>query len=290
MEDTVNSVLDKLMKTIRAVILVTTTVAAMAAASGLTNAGDEATGEFSSPYTSLRLLNAGKQSDVWRSGIYITMQEGWKTYWRVPGDGGVPPSFDWSDSDNVETARVMMPLPHRFIDENGEGIGYKNEVVFPVDVKPKDPAKPAILSLKMFYAVCNDICVPVQAEVKLGIEANSASASDKFRLRVARATVPVKPDAGRLSVLSLKQIELDGKKSLEVSIRGIHSPSETDIFVEADGSSYFRKPELVGQSDEMTTWRIAVDSIGDPVSLVGKSVRLTIADGETGLVHEGMLQ
>ena len=43
----------------------------------------------------------------------------------------------------LRATSVMMPLPHRFIDENGEGIGYKTEVVFPVDVTPKDPSKPA---------------------------------------------------------------------------------------------------------------------------------------------------
>jgi len=290
MEAILNLLLDRLMKTIRTITLITMFSTAIAAVSSLANAGDEPTGEFSSPYTTLRLLNAGKQSDVWHSGIYITMQEGWKTYWRVPGDGGVPPSFDWSGSENVETTEVMMPLPRRFIDENGEGIGYKSEVIFPVDVKPRDPSKPARLSLKIFYAVCNDICVPVQAEVKVDIDAKSVSASDKFRLRVARAAVPVKPDTDRLSVMSLRQIAVAGKSLLEVSLKGIQSPSEVDIFVETDGGSYFRKPELVGQSDEMTTWRIAVDSYGGPLSLAGKSVRLTIADGETGLVHEGVLQ
>ena len=258
--------------------------------SGPAGAGDEVTREFSSPYTSLRLMNAGKQSDVWHSGIYITMQKDWKTYWRVPGDGGVPPSFDWSGSENVETAKVTMPLPHRFIDENGEGIGYKTEVVFPVDVTPKDPSKPARLDLKIFYAVCNDICVPVQAEVKVDIDAHSVSASDKFRLRVARAAVPVEADVDRLAVKALRQIEADGKLALEVSLKGIKSPEDADIFVEAEGNSYFRKPELVGQSGPVSTWRIAVDSYGAAVSLIGKPVRLTIADGETGLVHEGVLQ
>ena len=282
--------LDRLMKTIRNIAIMTTAGAAIVAFSGLANADETPTREFSSPYTSLQLLNAGRQSDVWHSGIYITMKKGWKTYWRVPGDGGVPPSFDWSGSENIKTTKVMMPLPHRFIDENGEGIGYKTEVVFPVDVIPRDPTKPAMLSLKIFYAVCNDICVPVQAEVRLDIDAKTASASDKFRLRVARAAVPVEAQDKRLSVLSLKQVEADGRNSLEVSLKGIKSPAQTDIFVEADGHFYFRKPELVSQSDEMTTWRIAVDSFGGPVSLAGKSVRLTIADGDTGLVHQGVLQ
>ena len=281
--------LDRPMKIIRHILEVAAATAIIAVSSPA-NAGDPVTEEFSSPYSSLRLLNAGKQSDVWRSGIYITMQKGWKTYWRVPGDGGVPPSFDWSGSQNVAATQVMMPLPHRFVDENGEGIGYKTEVVFPVDVKPIDPDRPVSLSLNMFYAVCNDICVPVQAQVKLEIDAKSASASDKFRLRVARAAVPVNADENRLSVLSLRQLEANGKASLEVSLKGIKSPAQADIFVETEGNSYFRKPELVSRSGEMTTWRIAVDSFGGPVSLAGKSVRLTIADGETGLVHEGVPQ
>lgn len=282
--------LDTLMKRIRDIILTAAVTVAIGMAPGPLNAGDETTREFSSPYSSLRLLNAGKQSGVWRSGIYIKMQEGWKTYWRVPGDGGVPPSFDWSGSENLEATQVMMPLPHRFIDENGEGIGYKSEVVFPVDVKPIDPDKPVRLSLNMFYAVCNDICVPVQAQVKVNIDAQSASASDRYRLRVARAAVPVNAAEDRLSVLSLGQVEANGKVSLEVSLKGIKSPSQADIFVEAEGHAYFRKPELVSRSGDVTVWRISVDSFGETPPLSGKSVQLTIADGETGLVHEGVLQ
>ncbi len=278
------------MKTVRNITVMTLLGAILLSVSTLANAGDEPTREFSSPYTSLRLMNAGEQAGVWRSGVYITMQKGWKTYWRVPGDGGVPPSFDWSGSENVAKTSVMMPLPHRFTDENGEGIGYKTEVVFPVDVKPQDPSKPAMLDLKIFYAVCNDICVPVQAQVKVGIDASTVSAADKFRLRVARAAVPVETDADRLAVTSLRQVEVGDKFALEVSLKGIRSPADADIFVEAAGNSYFRKPEIVSQSGDIGTWRIAVDNYGDAVSLAGKTVRLTIADGDTGLVHEGVLQ
>lgn len=278
------------MRPFRNTSLIPMIAAVLAVVSGVAAAGDQPTREFTSPYSSLRLMNAGKQSDVWRSGIHITMQQGWKTYWRVPGDGGVPPSFDWSASENVEAVKVMMPLPHRFADENGEGIGYKTEVIFPVDVTPRDISRPARLDLNIFYAVCNDICVPVQAQVKLDIDATSVSASDRFRLRVARATVPAEPAADRLAVRSLRQVEVDGKPALEVSLTGLRSPGDADIFVEADGVSYFRKPELISQSGSVSTWRIAIDSSGGAVALAGKPVRLTIADGETGLVHEGVLQ
>lgn len=278
------------MKTVRNIIGMALLGAVLLSVSAPAHAGDQPTREFSSPYTSLRLMNAGEQAGVWHSGVHITMQKGWKTYWRVPGDGGVPPSFDWSGSENVATTKVMMPLPHRFTDENGEGIGYKTEVVFPVDVKPQDPSRPAMLDLKIFYAVCNDICVPVQAQVKVGIDASTVSVADKFRLRVARAAVPVETGADRLAVTSLRQVEVGDKFALEVSLKGIRSPADADIFVEAAGNSYFRKPEMVSRSGDTGTWRIAVDNYGDAVSLAGKTVRLTIADGDTGLVHEGVLQ
>jgi DsbC/DsbD-like thiol-disulfide interchange protein len=267
------------------------TVCGLAACAGsAAYAGDTLGREFSSPYTSLRVMNAGKRGDAWQSGLHVTMQTGWKTYWRMPGDGGVPPQFDWSASDNVKTANVMMPLPHRFSDENGEGIGYKSEVVFPVDVTPIDASKPATVLLKMFYAVCNDICVPVQAEVKHMLNADTVSASDSFRLKQARKAVPVPVSAGSLSVTAMKQVSIDGKPAIEMTLKGMKHPSAADVFVEAQGTSYFRKPELIGQSGDETIWRLMIDSYGKAPDLAGKPVRLTIADGETGLVHEGVLQ
>ena len=138
--------------------------------------------------------------------------------------------------------------------------------------------------------MCNDICVPVQAAVRVNIDASTVSAADKFRLKVARAAVPVEPAADRLEVTSLKQIDVNGKRALEVSMTGIKSPAEADIFVEAGSNSYFRKPELIRESGSTGTWRIAMDSYGEAVSLAGKPVTLTIADGDTGLVHKGVLQ
>ena len=87
-----------------------------------------------SDFTSLRLLNAGMESGEWKAGIEITMKPGWKTYWRVPGESGVPPQFDWAASENAGNMQVDMPVPKRFRDDNGEGIGYQGTVVFPVSV------------------------------------------------------------------------------------------------------------------------------------------------------------
>ena len=67
-----------------------------------------------------------------RAGIEIKMQPGWKTYWRYPGDSGVPPAFDFSGSENLKTATVLYPAPHLFTDETGQSLGYKDAVIFPL--------------------------------------------------------------------------------------------------------------------------------------------------------------
>src|SRR5436309_312013 len=73
------------------------------------------------------------------AGVELQLPEGWKTYWRTPGDaGGVPPTFDWSKSDNLASVKVLYPAPKRFSDRAGDTVGYKGTVVFPVEVIPKD--------------------------------------------------------------------------------------------------------------------------------------------------------
>ena len=122
-----------------------------------------------------------------RAGIEIKLQPGWKTYWRYPGDSGVPPRFDFAGSENVAARRVLWPAPHPFTDEAGTSIGYKDNVIFPVRVTPRDPAKPVTLQAKLDYAVCEKLCVPAEGKAQLVLERNAA-ANDA--LTAAEARVP----------------------------------------------------------------------------------------------------
>ena len=73
--------------------------------------------------------------------LEMTLQPNWKTYWRMPGDSGIPPSFDWTGSTNIGNAEVRYPAPAMYVDQAGRNIGYKTAVVFPIGLKPEDPAK-----------------------------------------------------------------------------------------------------------------------------------------------------
>ena len=91
-------------------------------------------------FSKVRLVSgsvAGMSDGQMIAGVQIRLEPGWKTYWRMPGDFGVPPTFDWSGSKNLRSAEVLYPAPHRFTDASGTAIGYEDEVVFPVMVTPE---------------------------------------------------------------------------------------------------------------------------------------------------------
>ncbi|SEN25873.1 Thiol-disulfide interchange protein, contains DsbC and DsbD domains [Pseudorhodobacter antarcticus] len=112
-------------------------------------------------------LRAGWQTEGGGQMVafHLTLQDGWKTYWRAPGDAGIPPHFDWSGSQNVKSVRFHWPRPEVFHVGGMQSIGYSHELVLPVEVVPIDPTKPVNLRAAVDVGVCSDICVPASFQV-----------------------------------------------------------------------------------------------------------------------------
>ncbi len=125
------------------------------------------------------------------AGLEMQLQEGWHTYWRVPGASGIAPDFDWSASRNVARVEVLWPSPERFEAEDDTTYGFARHVVWPLRVTPIDPAKPVDLNLAIFYGICADICVPSQASLELHLTAQTkTSAIERQRLQAAISALP----------------------------------------------------------------------------------------------------
>ena len=96
------------------------------------------------------------------AGLDIKLAPGWKTYWRSPGDAGIPPQIDFTGSKNLKSASLEFPVPVVF-DINGmRSIGYKRDVILPLILTPLNPAQPIDLEAEVVLGVCNQICVPVE--------------------------------------------------------------------------------------------------------------------------------
>ena len=108
------------------------------------------------------------------AALRIALDKGWKTYWRSPGDAGIPPQFNFAASENVAGIEVRWPRPVVF-DQNGmRSVGYADEVILPIEITPRDPSQPIALSAEMEFGICHDVCVPVSVEVSADLEGPGA--------------------------------------------------------------------------------------------------------------------
>jgi len=166
------------------------------------------------------------------AGVQLRMEPGWKTYWRNPGDSGVPPSFDWSASKNLKSAEVLYPAPHRFADANGTAIGYDDEVVFPVKITPEQPGEPVTLALTFDYGLCKDLCIPNTVELDAVLPPGLGKGDGRL-LETALSRVPKEIEAGTLPRLVNISAELDGDApKLEIDALFPDGAKGTDVFVD----------------------------------------------------------
>src|SRR3954466_5515367 len=157
---------------------------------------------------------------MFRAGVEIKLKDGWKTYWRYPGDSGVPPVLDFSKSQNLKAVTVRYPAPTRFADGGGgSSIGYKGVVILPLHIVPQDVGKPVTLNLKLDYAVCEKLCVPAEANLELVL--TGAETANEAALNAAEARVP-KPaavgDKGAPSIRAVRREDDAGKPRVTVDV------------------------------------------------------------------------
>src|SRR3974390_2143660 len=168
-------------------------------------------------HSAVRLLAGSRSSAVLLGGIAFQMQPGWKTYWRTPGDSGVPPRFDFSKSDNVEAVTVLWPAPTKFDDgAGGSSLGYHDQVVLPLRIVAKNADKPVTLRAEVDYAVCEKLCIPVQAQLELAF--NSVASTEDSALFAALDAVPKPANVGDPNPLTIRDVKRQGKAEVLVDV------------------------------------------------------------------------
>ncbi|MCP4936824.1 MAG: hypothetical protein GY927_22130 [bacterium] len=219
----------------------------------------------------------------------MQLSKGWKTYWRSPGDSGVPPSFDWSGSDNLKHVNIQWPAPKKYKDEFSTSIGYKREVILPLKITAADAYKPVKIQLRFGYGICSDICVPVEKHLKLTIpprQVRPNSLLSHYRQMVPK---PVKATGKVLNGFSFHKISvnLKGKKPnivIETSV-----PLETkkaELYAEASNGFYL--PLSINERPSAGNQRrfiIDLTKSDPPKNLIGHTLALTLVGDKSGIVY-----
>jgi DsbC/DsbD-like thiol-disulfide interchange protein len=232
-------------------------------------------------HSAVRLLAGSRSGAVLLGGIAIQLQPGWKTYWRTPGDSGVPPRFDFSKSENIEAVTVLWPAPMKFDDgAGGHSLGYHDQVVLPLRIVAKNTDKPVMLRAVVNYAVCDKLCVPVEADVELAI--TSVASTEDSALFAALDTVPKPANVGDPNPLTIRDVKRDGKSAVLVDVV---APSETgniSLFVEGPTPDWaLPVPELLEHSPPgVKRFKFELDGLPPDTNPEGAALKLTLVSGE----------
>ncbi|SDG81106.1 Thiol-disulfide interchange protein, contains DsbC and DsbD domains [Bradyrhizobium sp. Rc2d] len=214
---------------LRAAIGVATTL--LASSLAIAACADDASPWQRDGHSAVRLVAGSRSGAVLLGGIAFQLQPGWKTYWRTPGDSGVPPRFDFSKSDNVEAVTVMWPAPLKFDDgAGGHSIGYRDQIVLPLRIVAKAADKPVTLRAEINYAVCEKLCIPVEARAELGF--NSVASTEDANLRAALDTVPKPANIGDPNPLTIRDVKRDGATKVVVDVVAPAEARNVNLFVE----------------------------------------------------------
>ncbi len=153
--------------------------------------------------------------------LHMVLEPGWKTYWRVPGDSGLAPKFDWSGSTNVQSIELLWPTPRAF-DELGERFyGYKGDVVWPLRVTANDPERPVQVSLKLDFGVCADVCIPTSIQSSLSVPAGEPKGTTHAALIDANlGQVPKRAENENITA-AVRLTDVTGHRAaLDISVAG----------------------------------------------------------------------
>jgi DsbC/DsbD-like thiol-disulfide interchange protein len=246
------------------------------------------------PRAAMRLIAGappnGASAGTLHAGIEIRLGPGWKTYWRYAGDSGVPPRFRFDRSDNVASAEVLFPAPHGFIDEGGESIGYKDDVILPIRVTPREAGKPVVLRVDVDYAVCDKICVPVGAKAELILPGEGKEGAALARSE-ARVPKPVALGEGdKLSIRTIRREDGGAKPRILVDVA---APANAHLELFAEGPTpdwSLPIPAAVdGAPPGLRRFAFELDGLPPGASAHGAVLRLTAVTEEAAIEVETRL-
>ena len=226
----------------------------------------------------MRLLLAAPENGKLAGGIEMLIEPGWYTYWRDPGEAGIPPEFDFSASTNVASVEVLYPAPERYDDGASVSLVYRNEVVFPLIVVPERPAEPMVLRVKADFGICSEICIPTQAASEVAASPDSDPLTHA-RLALFQSKVPVAPKAGHFDIESAEMAE---DEALLIDVRSPDS-SYLDLFADPPDGWHIGQPEFLSRRESVSRYRLSLAGAPDAASRSGQAIRFVAVAGSEAI-------
>jgi len=228
----------------------------------------------------VRLISAGGlNGDHYLVGLEFSLEPGWHTYWRYPGEAGIPPQITVDLSDNLASHEVLYPVPERYSDGFSNSIVYHDGIVLPLRVYPEDTGRPVRISVDLFFGICKEICVPGDAQLILDLDADAEldSVSAKLIDRDLAAVPGIAPEG----TLELRTVALaDDGQNLRIETASAGGGA-SDLFAAGPDGSYIGLPVLKETSSGSTIWSLSTKGL--KTTAADTDLRLVLTDGGNAL-------
>lgn len=220
------------------------------------------------------------------AAVRFQLKDGWKTYWRSPGDGGIPPRFSWKGSRNLRAMDVAWPTPEVFRQDGMVSLGYENELIVPVIIEPRRAGKDIVLKGELEIGVCKDICVPETLSVTARLPGDATQIDPS--ISVAMTDQPFQADeAGVKSVTCDVSATADGMK-VDAKIQMPSSGGREFSVIETDNPLLWVAEATTrrsGNTLHVSSEVIHVES--QPFALNRSGLRITVLGGEYAVDIKG---
>ncbi|EPL6455851.1 protein-disulfide reductase DsbD family protein [Providencia rettgeri] len=224
-------------------------------------------------HAQVRLLSSTQQDDGKIDVLLdVKLDDGWKTYWRSPGEGGVAPEIAWSSP--VETIDWQWPAPGRFDVAGVSTQGYMGDIVFPITVSSSD--KLDKLSGVLTLSTCSNVCILTDYPFELDLT-EPAPADFTWAFNQAKGAVP--PTSGLVE--QAKAGFANEKLVIELQKNSGSAWIKPNIFTDVVDGAVLGVPVIKTSGNNLTATIDVSDDWGDASpNLTGKTVSFVVTDGD----------
>ncbi|MFN3661153.1 protein-disulfide reductase DsbD domain-containing protein [Yoonia sp.] len=231
-------------------------------------------GQSADDLASVTVLPGWREADGTHvAALRIDLADGWKTYWRAPGDGGIPPTFAISGS-GVIAMQPHFPVPEVYETFGIRSIGYENSVTFPLRLQIPDVGSAVGISGQIEIGVCDEVCIPVTLDFSALLPPDGIS--DPAIVAALRDR-PLTRTEAQVGTVTCTVTPISDGLQLTTMITMAQTAAEEVVVIEAgDPNVWVSEPHVTRQGGQLTAVVDMVHISGQPFALDRSALRFTV--------------
>ncbi|KAA9010544.1 protein-disulfide reductase DsbD domain-containing protein [Histidinibacterium aquaticum] len=217
------------------------------------------------------------------AGLEIALAPGWKTYWRAPGDAGIPPEFQWSTASNVGQMRLHWPVPEVSESNGLRAIGYTGRVVIPMEFSTG--SGPARIAGEVELGVCSEVCMPVTLDIAADLP---AAGQREPGIVAALLDAPLDESEARVGAVDCRLSATADGMRLEAQLEMPATGGAEEVVIEAaDPSIWVSEPASRRQGNTLSVAADLVHYSGGAFALDRSRLVFTVLGSERAVEIRG---